>query len=203
MKLVDADGETHSQEEDNDPRIILGFIQQAWSDIRTYISSIWQVAGISLGLVVLTINIAVTSFDTIIPNWSLPLVLLLTSVFLFLGLYTFYWMRENINNRMMRIKDLTEKLTEIKGIRLVPQQNMMGKSYTPLDFIFHTFIILLCISVIFTGIYSFEPISQLLLPYVPSLAFIIAFSISGVGYLTVIWLVIDYYRKRKLIDLGN
>lgn len=100
---------------DSDSRPIIGYISEAWSDIRSFLSNIWQVATIGLTVIALSTNVVVTSL-TSVPQLDFAftsVILLLTSIFAFLVAYIIGWLKEEVASRVTFLEKAEIKLNVI------------------------------------------------------------------------------------------
>lgn len=147
-------------EKDDDPRMTLGYITQAWTDIRAYTTNIWQVAAVGMAVVVLTLNAVVSSTTSgaPLPSWIILGLGAFALVFLGLTSYSIAWFRRSIADRVKFISKVEERLIEIKGTRLVVSgKDLFGVSQGPLKFLLFIFYFLI---LVIGGIVVFESAMQ-------------------------------------------
>ncbi len=140
----------------DDPRMTLGYITQAWTDIRSYTTNIWQVAAVGMAVLVLTLNVVVSSATsgTPLPSWIILGLGAFALVFLSLTSYSIAWFRRSIAERVKFISKVEERLIEIKGTRLVVSgENLFSVSQGPLKFLLFIFYLLV---LVVGGIVVFE-----------------------------------------------
>ncbi len=135
------------EQEDTDPRITIAQMNQAWSDIRGYTSTIWQIAALCLTVIALTLNVVYTS--TLVEE-LLFLMLLFTSFFAVGGVFAIQSLRYNIAYRIGYIQEVEEKLTEIQEeYKVTPSLYLFGLGKFPLVFLFG--VLLLTTEVLIAG----------------------------------------------------
>jgi hypothetical protein len=147
-------------EKDDDPRMTLGYITQAWTDIRAYTANIWQVAAVGMAVLVLTLNVVVssTTSGTPLPSWIALGLGAFALVVLGLTSYSIEWFRRSIADRVKFISKVEKRLIEIKGARLVVSgKDLFSVSQGPLKFLLFIFYILV---LVVGGIVVFESTKQ-------------------------------------------
>ena len=130
------------EKDDNDPRMTLGYITQAWTDIRSYSSNIWQVAAVGMAVIVLALNVVVSNAtsEKPLPHWMILGIGIFALVFLGITSYSIAWFRRNIAARVEFISKVEERLIEIKGLRLVVSgQDLFSIKQGPLNLLLFTF----------------------------------------------------------------
>jgi hypothetical protein len=151
-------------EKDDDPRMTLGYITQAWTDIRAYTTNIWQVAAVGLTVVILVLNVVVssTTSEGALPSWLIWGLGAFALVFLSLTSYSIAWFRRSIADRVKFISTVEERLIEIKGTRLVVSgEDLFSVSQGPLKFLLFIFYLLVLVVgsfVVFDGTMQAIPV---------------------------------------------
>lgn len=159
--------------EENDSRPIVSYINQAWADIRSFISNIWQVAAIGLAVIALSINAIVSSLTSDTPLDSLFIITILgfTSIFAALVAYTIGWFKEEIAERVNFLDMAENKLNKIrKTTDVVSGANVYGKT-GPLKYLLYLFYVLFLIFALASMIGTAAigvPLLIVLIPLIPS-----------------------------------
>lgn len=159
--------------EENDSRPIVSYINQAWADIRSFISNIWQVAAIGLTVIALSLSALISSLTSEIPLDSIFIIIILsfTSIFAALVAYTIGWFKEEIAERVNFLDMAENKLKKIrKPTEVVSGVSVYGKT-GPLRYLLYLFYVLFLIFALVSMIWTAAigaPLLIALIPLIPS-----------------------------------
>ncbi len=151
----------------DDVRVPLGEMSQAWSDIQSYTSNMWQLSALCITVIALSINVFAGSIisDNPPPFWIWQLVFLFALSFVLITIYTIQWLRSSIAARVVYIMKTEEVMAKMSSEQsVVKTADMFNVTEGPLKALLYFFY---CLAVIismliispFLSILVFEPIS--------------------------------------------
>ncbi|MGY5854939.1 MAG: hypothetical protein RTU92_15325, partial [Candidatus Thorarchaeota archaeon] len=116
------------------PLITLEQMDEAWADIRGYTSNMWQVAALCLTVVILSVNVFVTTLETEASLLSLAWIPVLTFAlcFVIITVHTIQWFRYATVQRVIFLLKVEEKLKKSAPDSLVSMRELYGVDWGPL-----------------------------------------------------------------------
>jgi len=116
------------------PLITLEQMDEAWADIRGYTANMWQVAALCLTVVILSVNVFVTtlSAEASLLSYAWIPVLAFAFCFVIITIYTIQWFRLAIVQRVIFLLKVEEKLKKSAPDSLVSLRELFGVDWGPL-----------------------------------------------------------------------
>ncbi|MFX0108180.1 MAG: hypothetical protein ACFE7R_07845 [Candidatus Hodarchaeota archaeon] len=116
------------------PLITLEQMDEAWADIRGYTANMWQVAALCLTVVILSVNVFVTTLNAEVSLLSFAWIPVLAFAFCFviITIYTIQWFRHAIVQRVIFLLKVEEKLKKSAPDSLVSLRELFGVDWGPL-----------------------------------------------------------------------
>ncbi|OLS24638.1 MAG: hypothetical protein ThorAB25_23160 [Candidatus Thorarchaeota archaeon AB_25] len=116
------------------PLITLEQMDEAWADIRGYTSNMWQVAALCLTVVILSVNVFVTTLGAEVSLLSFAWIPVLTFAFCFvvITVYTIQWFRYATVQRVIFLVKVEEKLKKSAPDSLISLRELFGVEWGPL-----------------------------------------------------------------------
>ena len=114
--------------------ITVEFMDEAWADIRGYTANMWQVAALCLTVVILSVNVFVTTLGseaTLISFAWIP-VLTFALCFVLITVYTIQWFRYATVQRVVFLLKVEEKLKKSAPEAVVSLRDIYGVDWGPL-----------------------------------------------------------------------
>ncbi|MGY5881586.1 MAG: hypothetical protein RTV31_15150 [Candidatus Thorarchaeota archaeon] len=114
--------------------ITIEFMDEAWADIRGYTANMWQVAALCLTVVILSVNVFVTTLGTEATLLSFAWIPVLTFAlcFVLITVYTIQWFRYATVQRVVFLLKVEEKLKKSAPDALVSLRDIYGVDWGPL-----------------------------------------------------------------------
>jgi hypothetical protein len=116
------------------PLITLEQMDEAWADIRGYTSNMWQVAALCLTVVILSVNVFVTTMGPEVSLLSFAWIPVLTFAlcFVIITVYTIQWFRYATVQRVIFLLKVEEKLKKSAPDSMVSFRELYGVEWGPL-----------------------------------------------------------------------
>ena len=123
-----------SNELDENAAITIEFMDEAWADIRGYTSNMWQVAALCLTVVILSINVFVTTLSTEASLLSFAWIPVITFAlcFVIITVYTIQWFRFATVQRVVFLLKVEDKLKKSAPDAVVSLRDLYGVDWGPL-----------------------------------------------------------------------
>ncbi|TFG26035.1 hypothetical protein EU528_15090 [Candidatus Thorarchaeota archaeon] len=114
--------------------ITIEFMDEAWADIRGYTANMWQVAALCLTVVILSVNVFVTTMSTEVTLFSFAWIPVLTFAlcFVIITVYTIQWFRLATVQRVVFLLKVEEKLKKSAPDAVVSLRELYGVDWGPL-----------------------------------------------------------------------
>ncbi|MBY8998645.1 MAG: hypothetical protein KGD60_13025 [Candidatus Thorarchaeota archaeon] len=116
------------------PQITIELMNDAWADVRGYTSTMWQVAALCLTVVMLGVNVFVTtmSVESSPLTYAWIPIIAFASCFVIITIYTIQWFRFATVQRVVFLLKLEEKLKKSAPDALVSLRDLYGVDWGPL-----------------------------------------------------------------------
>jgi hypothetical protein len=150
--------------------ITIEFMDEAWADIRGYTSNMWQVAALCLTVVILSINVFVTTMgsETSLLSFAWIPVISFALCFVIITVYTIQWFRFATVQRVVFLLKVEDKLKKSAPDAVVSLRDLYGVDWGPLRvvllFFYALAVVLLSmieIALVFLGL-DFNPLFHIL-----------------------------------------
>ncbi|TFH05546.1 MAG: hypothetical protein E4H14_12520 [Candidatus Thorarchaeota archaeon] len=114
--------------------ITVEFMDEAWADIRGYTANMWQVAALCLTVVILSVNVFVTTLGTEATLLSFAWIPVITFAlcFVLITVYTIQWFRYATVQRVVFLLKVEEKLKKSAPEAVVSLRDIYGVDWGPL-----------------------------------------------------------------------
>ena len=114
--------------------ITIEFMDEAWADIRGYTANMWQVAALCLTVVILSVNVFVTTMSagTSLLSFAWIPVLTFALCFVLITVYTIQWFRYATVQRVVFLLKVEEKLKKSAPDAIVSLRDLYGVDWGPL-----------------------------------------------------------------------
>ncbi len=99
----------------SNPSVAIGQLREAWSDIRTYTSSMWQISALCFSVVAISLNVYLASLNmnTELPAIAKDFALIMALSFVVFTIATFQWLRDSIVKRELYIGNIEVVLSNL------------------------------------------------------------------------------------------
>lgn len=116
------------------PLITLEQMDEAWADIRGYTSNMWQVTALCLTVVILSVNVFVTTLDAGSSLLSFAWIPVLTFAFCFviITVYTIQYFRQATVQRVIFLLKVEDKLKKSAPDSMISLRELFGVDWGPL-----------------------------------------------------------------------
>lgn len=114
--------------------ITIEFMDEAWADIRGYTANMWQVSALCLTVVILSVNVFVTTMGSEATLLSFAWIPVLTFAlcFVIITVYTIQWFRYATVQRVVFLLKVEEKLKKTVPDAVVSLRDLYGVDWGPL-----------------------------------------------------------------------
>ncbi|TFG05692.1 hypothetical protein EU538_11245 [Candidatus Thorarchaeota archaeon] len=194
---------------DDDPRVILGYINQAWTDIRSFISDIWQVSAIGLAVIALCVSTVISNLtsENVLPVGLVIGILVFACFSALLAAYTIEWLRKSIAERIEYISSTELMFHHFMKAEQVPSANgVFGMKQEPLKWLLILFyfssIVIGGTAITWTAVivspFFFAWLQSITFPSIGLLVDII--SIFVLLSATLSWMLKAFAQRKRVLD---